>query len=52
MIEMLDLIIRGSVIKRNIIKFLKKVDVFDNNSFSYLIRFKSLKCKFSVIMIV
>ena len=52
MIEVLNLITRDSAIKKDIIKFLKKIDVFDNNNFFYLIKFKSLKCKFSVIMIV
>ena len=52
MIEALDSIARDSVIKKNIIKFFKKVNVFDNNSFFYLIKFKSLKCKLSVIAVV
>ena len=52
MIEALDLIARDSVIKRNSIKFLKKVNVFDNNNFSYSIRFKPLKHKLYVIAVV
>ena len=52
MIEALDLIARDSVIKRNSIKFLKKIDVFNDNNFSYLIKFKSLKHKFHVITVI
>ena len=52
MIEALDSIVRDSVIKKNAIKFLKKVDAFDNNSFSYSIRFKSLRCELHIIAIV
>ena len=52
MIEALDLITKSSIIKKDIIKFLKKVDAFNNNNFFYLIKFKSLKCKLFVIMIV
>ena len=52
MIEALDSIARDSVIKRNSIKFLKKVGAFDNNSFSYSIKSKSLRCKLYIITVV
>ena len=52
MIEALDLIAKNNVIKRNFIKFLKKINVFNNNNFFYLIRFKLLKCKLYVIAVV
>ena len=52
MIEVLDLIARDSAIKRNSIKFLKKIGAFGDNSFSYLIRFKPSRHKLYVIVII
>ena len=52
MIKVLDLIARDSATKRNSIKFLKKVDVFNDNNFSYLIRSKLLRHKLHVIVVV
>ena len=52
MIKALDLIVRDSVIKRNSIKFLKKVGAFNDNNFFYSIRFKSLRYKLYIIVIV
>ena len=39
MIEVFNSIVRDNVIKKNVIKFFKKIDAFDNNNFSYLIKF-------------
>ena len=52
MIEVFDLIVKDSAIKRNAIKFLKKIGAFNNNSFSYLIKFKSLRHKLYIIAVV
>ena len=52
MIKVFDSIVRDNVIKKNVIKFLKKVGAFNNNNFFYSIRFKLLRYKFYVITVV
>ena len=52
MIKVFNSIAKDSVIKKDIIKFFKKIDVFNNNNFFYLIKFKLLKHKLFIITII